>query len=205
MLHYHAQSYPGQPIRQRLYSMKRATIFCCGAWPSGHTNWNTLSYLIWLIGGLFFISETNGQSRTLGGTVQVTTINAAAATRWGYGRCFIHFLLTFYPSKITNVTNQLFCKKVLIKGIGRKSKLGMKSPKYFMEFCFCGYLVITCFLYWRSCGSRLSADLALSKYSKEQLLYFMDVAFGYPDKIKKWDKKIVVTIVGSYNKAEMVL
>ncbi|GAB3761123.1 hypothetical protein GCM10028817_38070 [Spirosoma pomorum] len=42
----------------------------------------------------------------------------------------------------------------------------------------------------------------MRKYSNEQLSYFSDVAFGYPDKIKKWDEKIAVTIVGACSEAD---
>ncbi|QKZ14693.1 hypothetical protein [Spirosoma sp. KUDC1026] len=42
----------------------------------------------------------------------------------------------------------------------------------------------------------------MGQYSNEQLSYFSDVAFGYPDKIKKWDEKIAVTIVGACSEAD---
>lgn len=50
------------------------------------------------------------------------------------------------------------------------------------------------FLYWKS--NDVTPTTNLHQYSEEQLLYFSDVAFGYPDKIKKWNKKVVVKIVG---------
>ena len=44
----------------------------------------------------------------------------------------------------------------------------------------------------------LSSEEFLTRYSKNELLYFRDIGFGYPDKIKRWNQPIRVTIARPY-------
>ncbi|WP_247233203.1 DUF2927 domain-containing protein [Telluribacter sp. SYSU D00476] len=50
--------------------------------------------------------------------------------------------------------------------------------------------------------TRIDSLLFLQKYSKEDLLYFADVGFGYPDKVKRWDQTIRVSIAGSCSRQD---
>lgn len=42
----------------------------------------------------------------------------------------------------------------------------------------------------------------LRQYSADELLYFKDIAFGYPDRIKKWNRPVNVTIIGSSSRED---
>ncbi|GAB3163978.1 hypothetical protein [Telluribacter humicola] len=50
--------------------------------------------------------------------------------------------------------------------------------------------------------TRIDSPLFLKKYSQEDLLYYADVGFGYPNKIKKWDQTIRVSIAGSCSRQD---